>query len=193
MQLKRIYRRLLLIGLAIAILAFAGGYWLMVTYNDQRYIDLLVIYIRNNGLSLYFQSFFLVTLYNQILTFRRIRLFVAVRQKTKKIIFCLLTLATVYCLLFLLAVFAPYFMSGKPLFQNGNPNTGTMILLLHALLLILLSWILVSAYKVPHPYLVLILVLILNLEIHYHLETKLLIMYSPLFDPVYRAIHHIYI
>ncbi|WRM23226.1 hypothetical protein UHQ56_02975 [Lacticaseibacillus rhamnosus] len=68
-----------------------------------------------------------------------------------------------------------------------------LVLLLRFLVLCVLGIIILSAYEAQHPILILLAVLLLNFIYHYWIEIHyLLIMYSPIYDPVYRAIHHIY-
>ncbi len=191
MQYKRIHRRIILIGLIMILLGLAGSFELLLR-NDPNTMELPNAFLNAHLISLYLQPAILALFYSQVLTFRRINLLVGVRQKTNLMIIRLLSLATIYCVLFLVALFVPYFFSDYPLFKYGNPLLGTALIVLHIAVLLFLFWLLVGAYNSRHPYLFLILVIILDLVYHYYIEKKLLINYSPMYDELYRAIHHIY-
>lgn len=173
------------------LLGLAGSFELLLR-NDPNTMELPNAFLNAHLISLYLQPAILALFYSQVLTFRRINLLVGVRQKTNLMITRLLSLATVYCILFLAALFVPYFFSDYPLFKYGNPLLGTALIVLHIAVLLFLFWLLVGAYNSRYPYLFLILVIILDLVYHYYIEKKLLINYSPMYDELYRAIHHIY-
>lgn len=103
----------------------------------------------------------------------------------------LLILAIIYCTLFVLGLSIPYFFSGYPLFKYGNPVLGISLISMHIIVLISLLWLLVGAYELSYPYLLLLIVIILDLIYHYYIEKKILIYYSPMYDLLYRMIHHI--
>ena len=190
-QLKRVNSRLMLIGLVIMLIGLAGAINLLLR-NPAKTMELPNEYLNLSFVSLYLQPVILILFYNHVLTFHRIRLLVGVRQKTNLMILKLLGLGTIYCTLFLVALFVPYFFSDHPLFKYGNPLLGTALIVLHIAVLLFLFWLLVGAYNSRYPYLFLILVIILDLVYHYYIEKKLLINYSPMYDELYRAIHHIY-
>ncbi|MCX8722088.1 MULTISPECIES: hypothetical protein [unclassified Lactobacillus] len=189
-QLKRVNSRLMLIGLVIMLIGLAGAINLLLR-NPAKTMELPNEYLNLSFVSLYLQPVILILFYNHVLTFHRIRLLVGVRQKTNLMILKLLGLGTIYCTLFLVALFVPYFFSDHPLFKYGNPLLGTALIVLHIAVLLFLFWLLVGAYNSRYPYLFLILVIILDLVYHYYIEKKLLINYSPMYDEVYRIIHHI--
>lgn len=191
MQYKRIHRRIILIGLIMILLGLAGSFELLLR-NDPNTMELPNAFLNAHLISLYLQPAILALFYSQVLTFRRINLLVGVRQKTNLMIIRLLSLSTVYCILFLVALFVPYFFSDHPLFKYGNPLLGIALIVLHIAVLLFLFWLLVGAYNSRYPYLFLALVIILDLVYHYYIEKKLLINYSPMYDELYRAIHHIY-
>ena len=189
-QLKRVNSRLMLIGLVIMLIGLAGAINLLLR-NPAKTMELPNEYLNLSFVSLYLQPVILILFYNHVLTFRRINLLVGVRQKTNLMILKLLGLGTIYCTLFLVALFVPYFFSDHPLFKYGNPLLGTALIVLHIAVLLFLFWLLVGAYNSRYPYLFLALVIILDLVYHYYIEKKLLINYSPMYDEVYRIIHHI--
>ena len=173
------------------LLGLAGSFELLLR-NDPNTMELPNAFLNAHLISLYLQPAILALFDSQVLTFRRINLLVGVRQKTNLMIIRLLSLATVYWILFLVALFVPYFFSDHPLFKYGNPLLGIALIVLHIAVLLFLFWLLVGAYNSRYPYLFLALVIILDLVYHYYIEKKLLINYSPMYDELYRAIHHIY-
>ncbi|RMC24158.1 MULTISPECIES: hypothetical protein [unclassified Lactobacillus] len=191
MKTKRFSYRFILIGLLITFIGFWGGQFL-IRRSDPSTMELLNTYLNANLVSLYLQPIILTLFYSQVLALRKIRLFVGVRKKNNQIIAFLLGIATFYCLIFLLSLFVPYLGTNYPFFKNGSPVLGMTLLLLHVFVLLFLSWLLVGGYQLHHPYFLLFLVIVLDLIYHFIIEKKLLILYSPLYDPLYRAVHHIY-
>ncbi|BDR60038.1 hypothetical protein [Lactobacillus xylocopicola] len=191
MRVKRTSFRLILIGLLIIALGLWGGFY-TITNNDVKDMEVVNAYINRSLVPLYLQPIVLVLLYSQILPFRRIRLFVGVRRQTEQMVMKLMGLAIVYCCIFVVGLCVPYLLTGWPLFRNGSPIVGSGIILLHIGVFLFLAWLLVGAYNIPHPYLLLFAVIILSLLYNFYVEEKLLIFYSPLYDPLYRAIHKIY-
>lgn len=191
MSTKRFSYRFILIGLLITFISLWGGQFL-ISKSDPSTMELLNIYFNANLVSLYLQPIMLTLFYSQVLALRKIRLFVGVRKKDNQIIAILLGIATFYCLIFLLGLFVPYLGTNYPFFKNGSPVLGMTLLLLHIFVLLFLSWLLVGGYQLRHPYFLLFLVIVLDLIYHFIIEKKLLILYSPLYDPLYRAVHHIY-
>lgn len=191
MSVKKINQRICLIGVMITLLGLGCGLEL-ITNNPSQTMELINAYIDSNLLSLYVQPMILVLMYTQILRFRNVRLLVGVRGQTNQMIKRLLILVTVYCLVFCLGLIVPYLFTSFPLFRNGSPILGTAIILLHLGILLFLAWLLVGAYNLDHPYFLLFIVLILEVAYHFYFEKQILIKYSPLYDPLYRAVHHIY-
>ncbi|RMC46739.1 hypothetical protein [Lactobacillus sp. ESL0230] len=190
MKTKRFSYRFILNGLLITFIGLWAGQFL-IRRSDPSTMELLNIYLNANLVSLYLQPIMLTLFYSQVLALRKIRLFVGVRKKDNQIIAILLGIATFYCLIFLLGLFVPYLGTNYPFFKNGSPVLG-MTLLLHVFVLLFLSWLLVGGYQLRHPYFLLFLVIVLDLIYHFIIEKKLLILYRPLYDPLYRAVHHIY-
>ena len=191
MRLKRISRRLVLIGFIIFFIGLIGSIILIKTGSPET-MELPNEYLNFHLVSLYLQPAVFLLLYNQILTFRNINVFVTVRRKNKWMMFHLMVLAAIYCLLFVLGLFGPYFLTGYPLFKFGSPILGTELIILHVLVFLLLLWLLVGGYNWHRPYLLLLIVIIIDLIYHYYIEKNILISYSPLYDELYRAIHEIY-
>ncbi|WEV44167.1 hypothetical protein OZX56_02760 [Lactobacillus sp. ESL0684] len=191
MQAKHVWRKLSLTSLIITLLGLWGG-WYLTTQSEPATMELPNAYLNANLVSLYLQPAVLILIYNQILTFRKINLLVGVRQWTNKMIARLLILATLDCLLFCAGLIIPYLMTDFPFFRNGSPLLGTALLLLHVAVLILMAWLLVGAYQMRYPQLLLFIVIIIDLVYHFYFEKQALILYSPLYDPLYRAVHRIY-
>lgn len=191
MRLKRISRRLVLIGFIIFFIGLIGSIILIKTGSPET-MELPNEYLNFHLVSLYLQPAVFLLLYNQILTFRNINVFVTVRRKNKWMMFHLMVLAAIYCLLFVLGLFVPYFLTGYPLFKFGSPILGTELIILHVLVFLLLLWLLVVGYNWHRPYLLLLIVILIDLIYHYYIEKNILVSYSPLYDELYRAIHEIY-
>ncbi|MDF7673118.1 hypothetical protein PT281_07570 [Lactobacillus sp. ESL0701] len=169
---------------------WSGEY--LITTNPPETMELTNAYLDSNLISLYVQPIVLVLMYTQVLRFRNIYLLIGVRGQTNQMTKRLLVLVTMYSLVFCLGLIVPYLFTGFPLFRNGSPILGTAIILLHVGVLLFLAWLLVGAYNSKHPYFLLFIVLILEVTYHYYFEKQILIKYSPLYDPLYRAVHHIY-
>ncbi|WEV70469.1 hypothetical protein OZY43_05870 [Lactobacillus sp. ESL0785] len=191
MLVKKVSQRIWLIGIIIALLGLWGG-WYLIINSPAETMELPNAYIDSNLVSLYLQPVILALMYTQILRFRNVRLLVGVRGQTNQMTKRLLILVTMYCLVFCLGLIVPYLFTSFPLFRNGNSILGTMILVLHVGILLFLAWVLVGAYNLKHPYLLLLIIFILEMAYHFYFEKQILIKYSPLYDPLYRAVHHIY-
>lgn len=132
MRLKRISRRLVLIGFIIFFIGLIGSIILIKTGSPET-MELPNEYLNFHLVSLYLQPAVFLLLYNQILIFRNINVFVTVRRKNKWMMFHLMVLAAIYCLLFVLGLFGPYFLTSYPLFKFGSPILGTELIILHVL------------------------------------------------------------
>ncbi|MDE3316709.1 hypothetical protein [Lacticaseibacillus zeae] len=160
---------------------------------NHSHKDIIGSLIRSNLPVLISQSFLLVFFTWQISQCQPIAPLVGIRQQSEKIqrylIFMLLTESTFYFAIYTVT----FVFSGINPFIDGSAMIGSLILLLRFLLIAILAIMIAAAYQHRHVGAILTLALLGNFAYHYLLEMKvLLIMYSPIYDPVYRAIHHLY-
>lgn len=176
----------------IAIIGLVASFYLGSGQSDTNEIPFIFLY--QNGLSLYFQSAIYIIAFTQVVRFRAVRNFVEVRNQTNKIVANLAKLIVIDWAVFWVFVLVPYcLLHSASLFKLGNWRIGLIVLLMHMLLMLILMLILVGAYRLPYPYLIVIFSILATLIYHYNIENPLLLpKYSLIFDPMYRAIHHIY-
>lgn len=176
----------------IAVLGLIASFYLGNTQSDTNEIPFVFLY--ENGLSLYFQSAVYIIVFTQVLRFRMVRNFIEIRNKTEMILIKLVRLIVLEWGIFWASVLVPYcVLHFLTLFKLGNPIIGIILLLMHMILMLILMLIIVLAYQMPYPYLIVIFSIFVMQLYHYGLEIPVLLpKYSMIFDPMYRAIHHIY-
>ena len=174
-------------------LGFLASLFLAPDFTSKT--DVIFPTCYSHFLSLYVQTGLYVLTYYEVITIRHLSNEIAVRSQTKRIIVFLMRLIFCQWFLFWLSYLATFYLLGHRIFfKMGNPVFGMNLLLGHLILVLLLAWCLILAYKVPYPYLVIIIVVILTLIYHYYFEVKILLpKYNPIFDPIYRELHHIYL
>lgn len=177
--------------IVVGIAALMMGVWSL--FNNPEHNDMIGALIRPNLSVLVPQSLLLMFMMWQVLTYRSIASLIQIRQQTELIQKRLLIVVVSEVTLYFLIYYAMFGFSGITPFIDGSPVIGTLILALRYLMMLILGIMIVGAYHVRRPSSLVILALLINIGYHYWIEVDhLLIMYSPLYDPLYRALHHIY-
>ena len=180
--------RYLLIVIALALVTGFG-----CLASNYTHKDIIGALIRFNFPVLISQSLLLIFMMWQILRVRPIEPLVSVRRQSNSVQRKLLGVILIECILYFFFYYLTFILSGAALFKDGSAVVGMLVLLLRFLVLCVLGILILKAYEAQHPILILLSVLLLNFIYHYWIEIHcLLIMYSPIYDPLYRAIHHIY-
>ncbi|MDA3847896.1 hypothetical protein PF595_00110 [Lactobacillus delbrueckii] len=79
-------------------------------------------------------------------------------------------------------------------FRYGPAWKGTLLLLMHYLLFIACFMLILLCIKIKYPFFIIVFVSTVPILYHYWLEkTWLLPKYANIYDPLWRAIHHMYI
>lgn len=161
--------------------------------SNYAHKDIIGALIRFNFPVLISQNLLLIFMMWQVLRIRPIAPLVGIRRQSNTVQKKLLGVILAECMLYFFFYYLTFILSGTTVFKDGSAIVGILVLLLRFLVLCVLGIIILSAYEAQHPILILLAVLLLNFIYHYWIEIHyLLIMYSPIYDPVYRAIHHIY-
>ena len=176
--------------LTVIALALVTGFGCLA--SNYAHKDIIGALIRFNFPVLISQSLLLIFMMWQVLRIRPIAPLVGIRRQSNNVQKKLLGVILAECMLYFF-FYLTFILSGTTVFKDGSAIVGMLVLLLRFLVLCVLGIIILSAYEAQHPILILLAVLLLNFIYHYWIEIHyLLIMYSPIYDPVYRAIHHIY-
>lgn len=177
--------------LVVTILVLISGVACLLSNYSHK--DMIGTLIRFNFPVLISQSLLLIFFMWQILRCRPIAPLVGIRQQSERIQQYLILIIVSESLLYFVIYDASFMFSGIKPFINGSPLIGSLLLLLRFMLIAILAIVITAAYQHRHAGIILTLALLGNFGYHYLLEMKiLLIMYSPIYDPVYRAIHHLY-
>ncbi|NVY96590.1 hypothetical protein HU830_05370 [Lactobacillus sp. DCY120] len=175
----------------VMLLAMVVSIWVGTINGDHH--DIIRVLIKNNLPVLLPQSLILIVILRQVLTFKSAALLIGVRQQSDLIEKQLLLLAILSVSLYFGVYYGSFLLSGNQLFQDGSIVLGCLILGLRFLFLLILAILLIGGYRFFNPGLILVITLLANFIYHYSFEmTYLLIKYAQIYDPVYRAIHHIY-
>jgi len=175
----------------VALLAIAVSTWDLFTNVEHK--DIIATLIRSHLSVLIPQSILLVLMMWQVLRYRAASVLIGIRHQSelvqKRLLIQNVAEVTVYFGLY----YGIFFLSGNKIFVDGSVEIGLLLLLLRYFLMLVLAILIVFAYRSQHPGILGVLTLLISLGYHYWIEANyLLIMYSPLYDPLYRAIHHIY-
>lgn len=178
--------------IAIAIIGLFASFYLASQQDDMNEIPFVFLY--QNGLSFYFQSAVYIIAFTQVVRFRSIRNVVEIRNKTAEVIAKLVKMIVFDWLVFWICVLVPYcVLYFSTLFKLGDWRIGLLLLLMHMVLMLILMLLIVIAYCIPYSYLIVVFSIFITLIYHFSIEISLLLpKYSLIFDPMYRAIHHIY-
>lgn len=173
------------------ILGIVSGLFIFLTKANN---DLPYLFIYQHGVSTYYQTFFLLLIAWEIFYFKKIRSLITIRKTQSLFIYQLCLSISINLILFILGLFLPFIFTGTFTFKYGSPIYGSLIIFLHFIILAILTWCLMLLYNSKCPVIWLLLILFLNIFYHQTLETNYLIIhYSKYFDPLWRAMHHIYI
>ncbi|WKZ98724.1 hypothetical protein [Lactobacillus delbrueckii] len=140
-------------------------------------------YLNANLISLYIQPGLTVMAAVQILSFRSVRPLLAPRgkmdyfdQRLASFLHRALSLWQESC------------------FRYGPAWKGILLLLMHYLLFIAYFMLILLCIKIKYPFFIIVFVSTVPILYHYWLEkTWLLPKYANIYDPLWRAIHHMYI
>ncbi|MGM9906490.1 hypothetical protein [Lactobacillus sp.] len=151
-------------------------------------------YLNANLISLYIQPALTVMAAIQILSFRSVRPLLAPRGKMNFFDQRLAQLLALDLAIYLFFSIFPYFFGKNPLFRFGSALTGSLLLLAHYLLFIVCFMLVLSCIKAKFPFFIIVISSTLPILYHYWLEKAwLLPKYANIYDPLWRAIHHMYI
>ena len=191
-MLKMRYQRLIAVTL---FLDFAVSLWCGLQYamiGGEG--EMPMYYLNANLTSLYIQPGLTVMAAFQILSFRSIRSLLAPRGKMDFFDQRLAQLLFLDLAIYLVFSIVPYFFGKNPCFRYGPAWKGILLLLLHYLLFIACFMLILFCIKIKYPFLIIIFASVLPILYHYGLEkTWLLPKYANIYDPLWRAIHHMYI
>lgn len=181
-------------SLLLVVIVSFFAYLTLVRPMAAKY-DLVFAIAYQHGNSLYFQSIIYLLVFLQVLVVRKVSAEIATRRKTKTIIIKLAALIGLEWLIYGSVLFLSYYLFKSHSFiKMGDPKLGSMIILMHLSLMLFLMLAILLAYKIPFPYLVLVFAVAITSAYHYQFElTQFLPKYNPIFDPLYQAIHHIYL
>lgn len=178
-------------SLIVLVAGVSVGIWAVLSNTDRS--DMVGALIYQNFSVLLPQILLLAYLMHQLLIYRSIDRLISIRRQAAMIQQRLLQLVVIEISLYFGAYYAVFGISGIKPFGEGIPLVGGLILLLRYLLMLILGIILVWGYQKRQSGLLLALTVLISVGYHYWLEVKYLLpLYSPIYDPLYRAIHHIY-
>ncbi|QNQ84380.1 hypothetical protein FP435_08095 [Lactobacillus sp. PV037] len=189
--MAKIKRTFIIFALFSLILGTIFGFLIFFTRASD---DLPYLFIHQHGLSTYYQTFFLLLIAWEIFYFKKIRSLIIIRKMKSLFLYQLCLSIGANLILFILGLFLPFIFTGTFSFKYGNPIYGSLIILLHFIILAILTWCLILLYNSKYPVIWLLLILFINIFYHQTLETNYLIIhYSKYFDPLWRAMHNVYI
>lgn len=175
----------------VLILGVAAG--LYSVSGRTKDADIILIMIAPHFSVLTIQTFLLLFISRQVMRYRSAANMIGVRRQTEYIQKRLVASIIVEVTLYFLGFYSTFVFAAEPIFIDGGPVLGITILLLRYLVIMFLAVILVGVYQVSYPGTLTVFVMMVALAYHYIIEMNyLLIAYSPLYDPLYRAMHQIY-
>ncbi|NVY95966.1 hypothetical protein HU830_02005 [Lactobacillus sp. DCY120] len=191
MNFQAINKKIRVQYLSILGLAIFISVWCI--FSSPNNYDIVKMLIRSNFPVLFSQIILLSLMSWQILTFKSVAIMVGVRQKTeyvqKQLLFIVLLETSIYFGVY----YVSFFLTGRKAFIDGSFVIGILILLLRFSFMIILAIIIAGIYQFSYPGVLIIFSILANLGYHYIFEMQyLLIQYSKIYDPVYRALHHIH-
>jgi len=155
--------------------------------------DIIRTQLYSNFSVIFTQSMLLLLMSWQVLNFRAINFLVAIRGQSEKIQKQMIKTIIFEVIIYFSFYYGSFMLSGNIWFKDGYVLIGIMILLMRAFIILFLGMIIISLYRGQHIAIIIVAVQLSNFVYHFFLETKiLLVQYSPLYDPIYRALHHIY-
>jgi len=175
----------------VVVLAVISGGWCVLSNNDNQ--DMINTLIASHFAVLVSQTIVLLFFSWQVLKYRAIYPLIAIRKKTELLHYAFIKRLLIESCLYFGGYSLPFLFTDAPRFLDGPMLTGSLLLFLRFLFIALMAILLVGMLHCKHPGMLLMTVFISNIIYHYVIEINyLLIMYSPIYDPLYRAIHGIY-
>ncbi|MEX0379783.1 hypothetical protein AB3K25_09985 [Leuconostoc sp. MS02] len=155
--------------------------------------DMIRTLLYPNFSVIFTQSMLLLLMSWQVLNFRSINSLVEIRGQSEKIQKQMIKTIIFEVIIYFGFYYGSFTLSGNMWFKEGHALIGSMILLMRTFIILFLGILITSLYRSRHIGSIIVIVQLSNFVYHFFLETKiLLVQYSPLYDPVYRALHHIY-
>ncbi|MCI6270498.1 MAG: hypothetical protein MR612_04650 [Lactobacillus delbrueckii] len=191
-MLKTRYQRLIAITLFLdfAVSLGCGLQFAMIGGEGE----MPMYYLNANLISLYIQPGLTVMAAVQILSFRSVRPLLAPRGKMDYFDQRLAQLLFLDLAIYLVFSIVPYFFGKNPCFRYGPAWKGILLLLMHYLLFIACFMLILLCIKIKYPFFIIVFASTVPILYHYWLEkTWLLPKYANIYDPLWRAIHHMYI
>lgn len=177
--------------LLVAIIALMSSGWCVI--DNKIHGDIISTLVASHLSVLVSQSLLLVLMMWQVLTYKPISTLITVRKQSEYIQKQLLKVVIAETILYFCIYYGLFMFNGIQFFHDGSFMMGTLLLVLRFFIIAILAIIIVGAYRYCPPWLLTIGTLLISLGYHYILEAKyLLLIYSPIYDPLYRAIHRIY-
>lgn len=172
----------------VLIIASLTGVWCVLSNTSKA--DIIGLLIVPNLPVLISQSLFLIILFKQITNYNSINPLISIRNKMEFMQIVLFKIITLEVILYFLIYYLSFVFYSNSLFRDGNMIVGILILLLRFLMLFILSIVILGAYHYKNSNMLIIIALIINIFYHYVVEIKwLLIIYSPIYDPLYNAVN----
>ncbi|MFV4929387.1 hypothetical protein [Lactobacillus delbrueckii] len=182
-MLKTRYQRLIAITLFLDFVVSLGCGLQFAMDGGEG--EMPMYYLNANLISLYIQTGLTVMAAVQILSFRSVRPLLAPRGKMDYFDQSLAQL---------LFSTVPYLFGKNPCFRYGPAWKGTLLLLMHYLLFIACFMLILLCIKIKYPFFIIFFASTVPILYHYWLEKSwLLPKYANIYDPLWRAIHHMYI
>lgn len=183
-------KRIIIVTCLIALIGFLGGLFLL---RGDHTIDFVNIYLDSNLISLYLEPCLFILIATEISWIKPIRNYVVIRHQNKIILKRLIVLILIDWDLFYSSLLIPYLLLNKPLFSVGNAIKGSLVILAHIFLVLLLCLSLLKIYQSSSLYFLLFVVILLTITYHFSIEKEVLLpFYSQFFDPLWRAKNKIY-
>lgn len=161
--------------------------------GNTSHLDFISIDIASHFTTLITQPLLSLYIAWQVASYRKITPLIKIRKQKNVIQIMLLRLILAESLCYFIIFYSMFLFSGIRWFMDGNAILGIAIMLLHMVVICGLNMALIVLLDYKYGTSIIFSILILPMLYHYIIEMQsLLIMYSPVFDPLYRAIHEIY-
>lgn len=171
----------------VILVALCSSIWCVMSNSTQD--DIVNVLISPNFPVLLSQNILIVIYAFQVLYYKPVFSNVSIRNKTNFIQVKILNLLLLQTTIYFLCFYLPFLFSGVQIFQDGNSLIGILILICRFSFVCLLGTILLGLFHSKHSNKIIVLSIIFNIFYHYVIEAKiLLILYSPIYDPLHRAI-----
>lgn len=176
------YKLLLLIPLSAA-----SG--LVATNHNHDHHDIIATLIAGNFPVALSQNLVILLVSFQILAYRPVLTAVSIRNKQEFVQIKLLKLILFAIVIYFIGFYSLFLLSGAPLFHDGSQIIGLSILLARLFSMCVICVLLLGLLHVKTPNILVIIAIQFNFFYHYIIEEKILLLaYSPVYDPLYKAI-----